>query len=131
MRNTEIIVLIVFAILLSIFVFNIQSANQYVTFEEAFIRQNKEVTISGSLNREMPVIYEPYVDANFTKFHLEDSLGNVIEVHLNQDTLYGFSQSETIVLDGYAKGDIFYASSMLLKCPSKYNSENHIIDESK
>jgi cytochrome c-type biogenesis protein CcmE len=41
----------------------------------------------------------------------------------------GFEMSESLVIIGHAEGDIFVAEEMLMKCPSKYNEENHIIQE--
>jgi cytochrome c-type biogenesis protein CcmE len=43
----------------------------------------------------------------------------------------GLLQSESIVIDGSYKDGAFHASDMLLKCPSKYNSENHLIADSE
>ena len=40
----------------------------------------------------------------------------------------GLERSESIDLYGKAKEGYFRATEMLMKCPSKYNEQNHLLD---
>ncbi|MFN5363918.1 MAG: cytochrome c maturation protein CcmE [Bacteroidota bacterium] len=40
-----------------------------------------------------------------------------------------FERSESIVLTGEMSGDVFQASEMLLKCPSKYKDQEVYVRE--
>ena len=42
---------------------------------------------------------------------------------------HDFEKSEKVVLTGKVEGDQFIASSVLLKCPSKYKDEEMFIRE--
>ena len=39
----------------------------------------------------------------------------------------GLENSESIDLYGSVVGDEFHATEMLMKCPSKYNENNHVL----
>ena len=64
-------------------------------------------------------------------FYMVDSEGQTMEVHLHMAQPQGLLQSESIVIDGVYKDGAFHATDMLLKCPSKYNSDNHLITDSE
>ncbi len=130
MKRSHIVLLILVALLVGLLVFTYSSSNQSVTFAQAAEKAGVDVTIIGTLHKEEPVIYNPEEQASLTKFHMEDSEGQIMEVHLQMAQPQGLLQSESIVIDGSYLNGIFYATDMLLKCPSKYNSENHLITES-
>ena len=130
MKRSHIVLLILVALLVGLLVFTYSSSNQSVTFAQAAEKAGVEVTITGTLHKEKPVTYNPEAHASLTKFHMEDSEGQIMEVHLQMAQPQGLLQSESIVIDGSYSNGIFYATDMLLKCPSKYNSENHLITES-
>ena len=130
MKRSHIVLLILVALLVGLLVFTYSSSNQSVTFAQATEKAGVEVTITGTLHKEEPVIYKPEEHASLTKFHMEDSEGQIMEVHLQMAQPQGLLQSESIVIDGSYSNGIFHATDMLLKCPSKYNSENHLITES-
>ena len=130
MKRSHLVLLILVALLVGLLVFTYSSSNQSVTFTQAAEKSGVEVTITGTLYKEEPVIYNPKENASLTKFHMEDSKGQIMEVHLQMAQPQGLLQSESIVIDGSYSNGIFHATDMLLKCPSKYNSENHLITES-
>ena len=130
MKRSHIVLLILVALLVGLLVFTYSSSNQSVTFAQATEKAGVEVTITGTLHKEEPVIYNPEEHASLTKFHMKDSEGQIMEVHLQMAQPQGLLQSESIVIDGSYSNGIFHATDMLLKCPSKYNSENHLITES-
>ena len=48
-------------------------------------------------------------------------------VVLNQPKPTGLENSESIDLYGSVVGEEFHATEMLMKCPSKYNENNHVL----
>lgn len=130
MKRSHIVLLILVALMVGLLVFTYSSSNQSVTFAQAVENTGVEVTITGTLYKEEPVIYDPEENASLTKFHMVDSEDQIMEVHLHMAQPQGLLQSESIVIDGEYRDGIFHAVDMLLKCPSKYNSENHLITES-
>ena len=72
--------------------------------------------------------YDPQVNTSLTKFHLTDKSGAVHEVWLEKAKPTGLERSESIDLYGKAGDGHFRATEMLMKCPSKYNEQNHLLD---
>ncbi len=56
-----------------------------------------------------------------------DAAGETKRVILNQPKPTGLENSESIDLYGSAVGGEFHATEMLMKCPSKYNENNHVL----
>ena len=73
--------------------------------------------------KEKPVVYDEMKDPNYFTFYMKDERGEERKVILNQGKPNDFEMSEQIVLTGKIKGEEFFASEMLLKCPSKYKDE--------
>ncbi|MFN5621127.1 MAG: cytochrome c maturation protein CcmE, partial [Flavobacteriales bacterium] len=72
--------------------------------------------------------YDARIDANLTKFYVIDGEGKSCYVHLRdkQGKPMGLEMSENVTLEGKMGNDgVFYASHMLMKCPSKYNDQKH------
>jgi len=130
MKRSHMVLLILIALMVGLLVFTYSSSNQSVTFAQAIEKPGVEVTITGTLHTEEPVIYNPEENASLTTFHMVDTEGQIMEVHLQMAQPQGLLQSESIVLDGEYRDGKFHAVDMLLKCPSKYNSDNHLITES-
>ena len=131
MKRSHIVLLIIVSLLVGLLVFTYSSSNQSVTFTQAIEKSGVEVTITGTLYKEEPVVYNPEENASLTKFHMKDSEGKTMEVHLQMAQPQGLLQSESIVIDGSYSNGVFHATDMLLKCPSKYNSKNHLIAETE
>jgi len=94
----------------------------YANFDDATKRVGK-VKVSGVLDRDKEVIYDPAVDPNYCKFHMIDSEGISQEVILTQPKPQDFERSEQVVVTGKMNDDIFLASEVLTKCPSKYKED--------
>ena len=84
---------------------------------------NKEYHVVGSLNKTMPMVYDPMKDANKFEFYVNDTLGNVSKVIYRNTKPQDIEKTERIVLIGAYQEDHFEASQILSKCPSKYNEE--------
>lgn len=116
---------ILLAGLLSVFTQNSES----VVFSRAFAEPGIEFKVSGTLDTEYPVVYNPEVAVAETRFHMVDKAGEVREVILKESKPTGLEQSESIDLYGKVVDGQFVATDMLMKCPSKYNEDSHSLAE--
>lgn len=83
-----------------------------------------EVKIVGQLSKDKEMYYNPVEDPNYFSFYMKDDNGVENKVVLYSQRPQDFELSEQIVATGKMKEDgIFYASSILMKCPSKYKDE--------
>lgn len=98
----------------------------YSTFEQA-TDSGERVKLVGQLMKDKPMDYNPAIDPNKFHFHIKDSKGVPGKVTLLSEKPQEFERSESIVLTGAMKGDVFVATEMLMKCPSKYKDEEIII----
>lgn len=95
----------------------------YSTFEIAS-KTEGEVKIVGQLSKDKEMYYDPVVDPNYFSFYMSDNKGEENKVVLFSQRPQDFELSEQIVATGKMKEDgVFYASSILMKCPSKYKDE--------
>jgi len=130
MKKTQIIGIIFIAVLLGALTTSLSSSGKMANFNEAFANEDREYRVSGFLVDSEPIEYDPMTNASLTRFTMRDQDGETRKVHLLKSMPQGFEQSESLVLTGSAKGQIFEAKDMLMKCPSKYNEDQHMITES-
>lgn len=62
-------------------------------------------------------------DRNVFSFWMEDEAGNQMQVEYPNPKPANFDDAERLVIEGTMQGDVFHASHILVKCPSKYNDE--------
>ena len=99
----------------------------YSNFAEAQ-KSGATVKVVGQLSKDKPMVYNPEKDANYFSFFIKDNDGVEKKVVMHQEKPRDFEMSEQIVLTGKIKGDDFFATDMLLKCPSKYKDEEVYIN---
>jgi len=103
------------------------NTSKYITFDTAkhLAKEypNKEFHVVGTLNKEMPMEYNPMQDANKFEFYMNDTLGNVSKVIYRNSKPQDIEKTERIVLIGSYQNDHFEATQILSKCPSKYNDQ--------
>jgi cytochrome c-type biogenesis protein CcmE len=118
------------ALLAAIFVFinTGMEFSKYASFEDAQ-KTGEKVKIVGQLQKEKEIYYNPLENANYFSFYLLDKNGEEKKVVLNIAKPQDFELSEEIVLTGKMEGDLFKASDILLKCPSKYKDEEVYLKE--
>ena len=95
---------------------------KYSTFSDAKDKSEK-VKVTAQLMKEKPMVYDPQKDPNYFSFYAVDPKGNSSKVILLAKKPQDFERSENLVMTGQFKEDTFYASDILLKCPSKYKDE--------
>jgi cytochrome c-type biogenesis protein CcmE len=82
-----------------------------------------KVKIAGQLLKDREMVYHPDENPNQFSFYLADSKGEEQQVVLLAPKPQDFELSEQVVVTGTWQDDRFVASSILLKCPSKYKNE--------
>jgi cytochrome c-type biogenesis protein CcmE len=131
MKRSQVIALLVIAVALGAIITSVTDSSSYASFEEAFANKGTEYHVVGELDRSSEIEYDPKENPNVMSFYMKDRDGNRRKVILNRSKPNDFERSEKIVLIGSAKEDAFYATDILLKCPSKYEDEKQLRDMEK
>ena len=108
----------------------IKDTTTYATFEDAMQRGSR-VKIAGQLSKDREMVYQPEINPDLFTFFIKDRNGEERKVVLQAARPQDFELSEQIVVTGEMRGDEFWASDMLLKCPSKYKDEEIYIRSEK
>lgn len=98
----------------------------YSTFAQVK-RSGETAKVVGVLAKDKPMYYNAEEDPNLFRFHMTDQDGKIHEVTLNAPKPQDFELSEQVVATGSFIGDEFVASSILMKCPSKYKNEEVLV----
>ena len=122
MKKAHLVGIIIIAVAISVIIGTIADSSTYATFSEAAKYSGVEVHVIGQLNKEKEFIYNPEENANLFAFYMIDKDGEERKVLFNGTKPQDFERSEQIVLSGKISGDVFIASKILMKCPSKYNN---------
>ncbi|PST81763.1 cytochrome C biogenesis protein [Pedobacter yulinensis] len=122
MKKSAIIGLITIAICVGFLVSLNADTNTYANFTEA-ASSDREEHVMGYWEKSKGTQYDPHVDANSFGFYMKDQTGKVNKVIYNGTKPQDFEKSEKLVLIGKMENNVFYASKILMKCPSKYNNE--------
>lgn len=123
MKRTHIIALVFVAVLVgSLTVMLGNSFSRYENFESSYAKKGKEFTVVGYLNKEKGIEYNPTVDPNKFSMYVLDDQKVEKKVVVLKAVPRDIEKSEKIVITGKMNGDVFEASDILLKCPSKYKN---------
>ncbi len=93
------------------------SISTYVNFEEA----------DGYSGAHVIGVWDDTEEYGFSRetmqfsFHMKDQDGNSRRVIYPRPKPNNFEQATQLVVIGELRNNVFYASEMLMKCPSKYN----------
>ncbi len=122
MKKSSIILIVIIAIAIAMIVVIYTDSSTYSTFSEAK-EKNTELYVVGVLNKEKELHYDPITDANHFSFYMYDNDSTECEVVFRGSKPQDIERSEQIVLTGRMEGEVFHASKILMKCPSKYNED--------
>ena len=122
MKKSAIIGLITIAICVGFLVSLNADTSSYSTFTEA-AKDAREFHVMGYWEKTRGTYYDAQKDANHFAFFMKDQNGSVNKVVYNGTKPQDFERSEKLVLIGQMKSGTFYASKILMKCPSKYNND--------
>jgi cytochrome c-type biogenesis protein CcmE len=131
MKKTHIIIIVVIAAAIGILVTTAGDASTYVGFSEAYematAGNRKDIHVVGELTKDEAgniVGIEQGLDKVSFSFILVDENGRKQKVVYAEPMPQDFKKSEKVVVIGRYEGEIFKASKILLKCPSKYQEQN-------
>jgi len=124
MKKYHILLVIVLGVVVSVLISTTDSSSEYANFAKAAEYQDTEFTVIGNLNKKKPIEYNPQLNPNLVTFYMTDKKGKELKVVLNDSKPQDMERSEDVVVKGRFKDDVFYANTILLKCPSKYQEEN-------
>lgn len=96
----------------------------YSDFKEASGNPEKEFQIIGTLNREKPIKNDTVENTVYFTFFMIDEKNNEMQVYYKDNKPQDFEKLTEIVVTGKVSENKFFASKMLLKCPSKYSSDS-------
>ncbi|WP_256007377.1 MULTISPECIES: cytochrome c maturation protein CcmE domain-containing protein [Pedobacter] len=122
MRKSAIIGLITIAICVGFLVSLNADTSTYSTFTEA-AKDSREFHVMGYWEKSRGTYYDARKDANHFAFYMRDEKGKINKVVYKGTKPQDFERSEKLVLIGEMKEGTFYASKILMKCPSKYNDD--------
>jgi len=122
MKTIHIIILLVLVIAVAVVITTLTDSSTYSNFKEATATPGKEFHIIGTLDKTKSIDYDATKNVNRFSFYLIDDKGLEKRVVYNNPKPQDFEKSEKVVVIGSMKNDEFLASSLLLKCPSKYNA---------
>ena len=128
MKKLHIVALITIAIVIGVLTSMMGDLSTYETLASARQKEGKTVTVVAKLDKSIanPIEYNAARNANYTSFHVVDSLGNKARVVYYFEKPFDMEKSERIVLKGKMKGDVFEITrkdGILIKCPSKYKDD--------
>jgi cytochrome c-type biogenesis protein CcmE len=123
MKKTHIIALLFIAALVGVLISMLGDFSRYESFDSNYARKGKEINVVGVLAKKDAMLYDPLKDPNKFIFYLQDDKGNVREVIYKGEKPRDFEKSEKVVVTGKMNEDVFMASKILMKCPSKYVEE--------
>lgn len=123
MKTIHIILILIVVVAIAVVVSTLADSNTYADFGQAARNPGREYHVIGKLNRQKAIDYDPQVNPDSFSFYMFDETGIEKRVIYNSAKPQDFEKSEKVVIVGKMKGDEFIASSMLLKCPSKYNDK--------
>lgn len=122
MKKIHIVGIIVIAVAIAVIITSLKDNTSYADFKEAMANPGTEFHVVGKLNKEVPVEYDPRVNADQCVFYMKDNNGLEERVVLHKSVPQDFQKSEQIVLIGKMENGEFHANDILMKCPSKYNN---------
>jgi cytochrome c-type biogenesis protein CcmE len=96
-----------------------KTVTPYIAFSEAR-RATGLVQVNGALADKNYVVKQ---DEQYLEFRLRDEAGEIMPVQYRGVIPGNFDQATMIVAIGRYQGDHFEAEQLLVKCPSKYQTE--------
>lgn len=128
MKRTEIILIVLVALVAAIIIATFTSSNENLSFSEAKTKIGERVKVTGTFDKTSGYVYEPEKNPNRTVFYVvdKDNVKSEVELIHKDGKPMGLEQSESVTMEGSMGADgIFHADFVLLKCPSKYNEQKH------
>jgi len=123
MKPKVIVLLVLLAVAIAGIMSTYSGAEKSSTFAEAAENPGDTYHITGFLAKDMPMEYDPVKDANYFSFYLKDKEGEMRKVVSSEPKQQDFERAESVNMYGHVDGDVFVATKVIPKCPSKYKDE--------
>jgi len=123
MKKSHIVLIILLLVALAVIVSTLSDVSSYASFQEASENREKQFNIIGHLQIEKPIVQEFDQGRQRVSFFMNDREGVEAQVIFYGDKPQDFEKSEQLVIMGSMKDNYFEATSILLKCPSKYDQD--------
>jgi len=120
MKRLHIILLIVMFIAIAVVIATIQDSSTYADFDQAKKNPEESFQIIGKLDKNKEINYDSTFENLSLSFYMTDNKNVECKVVYYGNKPNDFKKLQEVVVTGKMKGDVFIASEMLLKCPSKY-----------
>jgi cytochrome c-type biogenesis protein CcmE len=122
MKKSSIFGLVVIAIAIAVIISVYSSSTTYGSFNDAQ-SSGETLQVVGKLDKQKELHYDATKDANYFSFYMTDNKGEECKVVYHNTKPQDLERSENIVLTGKMVGKEFHATSILMKCPSKYTKD--------
>ncbi len=99
-----------------------------MNFSESISTYTDFETASEMKSAHVPGTWDNTQEYGFSKetmeftFYMKDEAGEVRRVIYPRPKPNNFEEADRLVVIGEMRNNVFYASEMLMKCPSKYNN---------
>ncbi len=130
MKKFHILAIIVIAAAIGIIISTTRDASSYVSFDQAYqlasTGSKTQIHVVGDLKKDAHgniIGMEKSADKLSFSFILVDENKKEQKVYYNEPMPADFTRSEKVVVIGGYQNEVFVASKILLKCPSKYQEE--------
>ncbi len=111
------VVLTVVGLCAVVFAF-VKNSSPYVTVAQAKVSDRPSVHLAGDIDKSTVTVGRGTVS-----FLITDEKGETAQVVFSGPPPANMGEATKVVAIGAMKGDVFEAHKLLLKCPSKYESE--------
>lgn len=123
MKAIHIIGIVIIAVAIGVIFSLVSDTRTYSDFKTAALNPETSFDIVGDRDTTIAVVYDAKVNAEEFSFFMTDDQGNRSEVICHKAKPQNFEHTKKVVISGSMKGGKFHATNILLKCPSKYESE--------
>ncbi|MEI6764862.1 MAG: cytochrome c maturation protein CcmE [Bacteroidota bacterium] len=124
MKIKHIVILIALVAAIGVVISLTYKPDTYSDFAQAARYPQRDFSIIGSLERDKVFGNDTLDGIIYFSFFMKDSKNLVKQVYYRGAEPQDFIKLEQVVVTGKMTGEHFIASSMVLKCPSKYNNKN-------
>ena len=132
MKKSQIFMIVAIAAILGLMIVSLwDNSRTYATFTESAEHPQKSYDLVGTLDLTQPIVYDAIANSDEFSFYMFDQDSVNRQVVVNKPKPQDFEKSTQVVVTGKMKDQTFKASSILLKCPSKYEGEQPSIELEK
>lgn len=129
MKKIHIIIIVLVAAAIGIIVATFGDLSTYETFASASEKPGTSFRVVAVLDTvTSKVQYDPLIDPNRLEFYAKDKNGDSFPVVYLGGKPDGFERSEQLVMNGKMTPNGFVCEQIQLKCPSKYEQHEIVVD---